>query len=253
MSKELYKLNKELIELVNKYSETGLPIGQWSPSKSFILFTFAKSYKTLNSVLILCERGNGQDAFILVRSLFELMLITKYIFKEDTDERIRLFNEYDWILRDRMLRGALKNDATSNMLIIKADENRIDFKEIKARAKAHRKTYTEGDADTWSKKSVWQMAKDVKSEDLYNSLYTLGSQLVHSGSRSATEYFKIINGEVDLQTYANYSYVNESLIGGFEFFLQIVKDLNKILELNLENELNNLEQRMVSIVESLNN
>jgi len=44
--------------------------------------------------MILCNHGNGQDAFILVRTLFELMLSTEYIFINDTDEKLELFNQY---------------------------------------------------------------------------------------------------------------------------------------------------------------
>lgn len=254
MNQELLKLNKDLISVIEKYADTGLPIREWSQSKSFMIFAFVKSYRTVNSVLLLCEHGNGQDAFMLVRTLFELLITAAYIFKEDTENRVTQYNEYDWVLRNKMLGSVKKNkNAKGKELLQKRSKNEgIDLKEIKQKSKEVLQGYLEGDAETWSKKSVFQMAKAVGLEDLYDSLYALGSQLTHSASRSANEYMKVTNGELELLTYPSSNYVDESLVGSFMCFYHIIKQLDEVLDLALTDSLSEFEKRIVEMTKEEN-
>jgi len=41
MNKELLKLNRDLIEQIEKYTD-GIPMGEWSQSKSFLIFAFCE-------------------------------------------------------------------------------------------------------------------------------------------------------------------------------------------------------------------
>lgn len=246
-NKELFDLNKELLAEVEQFSD-GLPLEEWDESKSFLIFSFVKSYRTVNSVLLLCQSGNGQDAFMLVRTLFDLMVTTGYIFQKETKKRIKLYNEYDWILRDEMLKNVRKNKKAKELLVQKPQYKEIDLNEIKDKAKKHRATYTANDRNTWSKKSIWQMSKEVGFGQLYNTLFALGSQLSHSASRSVNEYMKEEDGKLELMTYPSDTYVNESLVGSFHTFFYIVTILDTQLDLGLSEALSKLEKRALKII-----
>ncbi len=255
MNNDLIKLNKGLIDLVGDLLEQGLPHYEyWSVAQWYIVFALIKSYKTANSVMILCKHGNGQDAFILVRTLFELMLNTEYIFINDTDEKLELFNQFDWILRDRMLTNALNNEKTTELLYKRLKDSGVDLDDIKSKAESHKKTYKKGENPyNWAKKSIFKMAMETKLDETYKSLYELGSQFVHSNSRSITEYIKVgEEGELDFQTYGSISYTNESLIGNFECLLKILMWLNKQFNLNIEDDLNSRHEEMKKIADELN-
>lgn len=255
MNSDLIKLNNELLDLVGDLLEQGLPHYEyWTVAQWYIVFALIKSYKTANSVMILCNHGNGQDAFILVRTLFELMLNTEYIFISDTDEKLELFNKFDWILRDRMITNALKNEKTSELLYEKLKDSGVNLEDIKLKAQSHKKSYKKGEnPNNWSKKSIFKMAEETKLDETYKSLYELGSQFVHSNSRSITEYINVQeDGELDFQTYGSNSYTNESLIGNFECLLKILLWLNKQFNLNLEDDLNSRHEVMKKLVEEIN-
>lgn len=254
MNAKLLQLNKDLLLLIEEYADNGIPIGEWNQPKSFLIFAFAKSYRTVNSVLLLCERGNGQDAFMLVRTLFELLITTAYIFKEDTDNRVSKYNEYDWVLRSKMLSSVKKNKDPKGKSLLqeRSLSEGIDLKEIKQKSKEVLQSYEEGDAETWSKKSIFQMAKAVGLEDLYDSLYALGSQLTHSASRSANEYMRIVDGELELLTYPSDNYIDESLVGSFMCFYHIIKQLDETFKLSLESSLSGFEQKIVELTKDKN-
>lgn len=249
MDSKLLKLNKDLIGLVKKYADTGIPIGEWTETKSILIYSFVKGYRTSNSVLLLCVNGNGQDAFMLVRTLFELMVTIGYIFKEDTEARTKLYTEYDWILRDKMFRNVSSSKQAKTLLKEKGSE--VDLDEVKQNAKKHKSNYVKGDSNTWSKKGIEKMAKDIGVGQLYKTLYALGSQLTHSASRSANDYMKVENGEVELFTYPSNIYVNESLIGCFYCFYHIVQQLNKTFELGIGDGLKDLEEQITQQTENI--
>lgn len=218
----------------------GIDIGEWSREKSFLLFAFVKSYRTTNSILLLCEHGNGQDAFMLVRTLFELMVITGYIFKTDTKNRIELYTQNDWVLRDKMIKNI--NDKTIVLKASLKQGNEFDIDEITTKAKSHRKSYNKGDCKTsWSKKHISEMAKEIGVEELYKSIYMLGTILTHSLSRAGNEYLRDDNGGIELLTYPSDNYIGESLVGTYFCFYHILQQLDETLNLGISDKLKDLD------------
>jgi len=70
--------------------------------QSFLLYALAKGYKTQAAILLLNERGLGQDAGILTRSLFELMVTALYIDRDNTGKAAKRFFDHDWVMRLNM-------------------------------------------------------------------------------------------------------------------------------------------------------
>ena len=64
----LLKFNNELRLLAEGFFDK--PFQYSTLKEAFLAYAFGKAYKTHASVLILCDKGNGQDAAILTRSLF---------------------------------------------------------------------------------------------------------------------------------------------------------------------------------------
>lgn len=246
MKKKLLELNKELISLIEQFSDKGLPIEKYTKRNLLLMFAFTKSYKTTNSILILCEKGNGQDAFMLVRTLFELLITIRYIFEKDTKSRIAQYYNYDDVLRSRIfstIKKGKSHDVKQELREL-VNKGEINLKSVKEKSKQILQNYTSDDAETWSKRSIFRMAKEVGLKELYNSLYALGSQFIHSASRSENAYMKIVNDKVDLLTYPSDEYVVESLVDSFTCFHQMVKQLNDIFNLKLEKRLSEIEDEM---------
>ena len=70
----LLKFNKELHDLVD--SKLQLDITNGDNKAFFTAFAMGKAFKTYEAIGILCRSGYGEDAFMLARTLFELMVTT---------------------------------------------------------------------------------------------------------------------------------------------------------------------------------
>src|SRR3990167_2784685 len=78
--KPFFDLNNKLFQLTDNMVNSG-KIKRDSPLHDVIAFLFGKAYKTFQAVDILMQRGYGQDAAILARSLFEILVNMKYLAK----------------------------------------------------------------------------------------------------------------------------------------------------------------------------
>src|ERR1700730_2097772 len=65
----------------------------------FLGLAIGKSYKTHVSILMLACNGYGEDALILIRSLFELVVNTIFILKDEKGARAQRYFDYHWIIR----------------------------------------------------------------------------------------------------------------------------------------------------------
>jgi hypothetical protein len=93
----LFDLGREVYELSNDCAET-LP--HWKDDgtlraeiRDIVAKLHFRSFKTLISVLILCNKGHGQDAMSLARTVFDNYLTLKYIV-DNPEERIYRFKNY---------------------------------------------------------------------------------------------------------------------------------------------------------------
>ncbi|MBA7535786.1 hypothetical protein ES705_28044 [subsurface metagenome] len=62
-----------------------------------ISLLFSKTFKTYKSINILCKEGYGQDAGILLRSLFEIYVNITYISKDEPEKMAKRYYEYSYI------------------------------------------------------------------------------------------------------------------------------------------------------------
>ena len=62
-----------------------------TPKQFFLLYALAKSHKTQAAILLLSEKGFGQDAGILARSIFESAITALYIAKDETGKIVERF------------------------------------------------------------------------------------------------------------------------------------------------------------------
>ena len=68
--------------------------------KAIVTFFFIKSWKTYQSIFLLCSRKFAGDAVVLVRSLLEMVVSLTCISQEPfQNKRALLFLEYDFVQR----------------------------------------------------------------------------------------------------------------------------------------------------------
>ena len=216
--------------------------------QAFLAYSFGKAYKTHASILILCDKGNGQDAAILTRSLFELAVTTLYILDDKSDYRVQRWFDFDWIIRDRMYRYAKSKKYLAEAIIkreeeLQKGENTVE--EIAQQAVKMQKKYKYDLRKGWSDKTIKQMAEEVGLLDVYKTFYSLQSNLHHSAVRTVNDYFKLEKDGIRADTGPSKSWVTESLVGAFHFFGIVVDKWIEGFNLELGDKLKKLTDRYV--------
>ena len=219
--KKLISLNYELKLIVDKYLQNQITIS--GPKDSLTSVTLTKAYKTHSAIILLCQEGYGEDASVLNRTMFELLITILYILKDPTDERAYRYYSYDWVLRKKMLRYAeqrpeliiqLENRITN----LKVDD--VSIEEVNRKAKQVQEKFKYKN-NRWSDRTLADMSKEVDKENHYQTMYRLASQYTHSLPRVINDYVKFTD-----DGYINFSgisenWVEEDLIMAFDFFSSI--------------------------------
>jgi len=147
--------------------------------KTVCLFFFAKAYKSFQVFQLLWEKGFTEDAQIIARTIFEIMLQTKYI-SEEPLKLSTLFIDFDGFARYRWFEKISKlNSSIKVPQNLKSEYDRVKANYEKSKNKNH-----------WWGESIKWLAKETDCEEWYVSLYRQQSELVHSGVFSINEYIE---------------------------------------------------------------
>jgi excisionase family DNA binding protein len=109
-----YKINKEIKSKFRKLIEFNQSLRKIvdvvldkepkvvGPKDMLGVFAIGRGCKQHEAILMLCKEGFGEDAAILARSLFDLLITYLYILKDKSDQRAYRYFDYDWVLREKM-------------------------------------------------------------------------------------------------------------------------------------------------------
>lgn len=153
--------------------------------KATVLHFTLKALKTHRAIEHLLERGFVEDATILLRSLLETVISLRYVLLEPS-KHARLYQEYDVIVRRRMLRALQKQRSAVGLKPLYGrgdDAEELEREYSRVVGNYPRKT-------CWSGKTVRDMAHDVCLANQYDLLYRWHSQFVHSTSYTAKHYIQ---------------------------------------------------------------
>src|SRR3989344_1823645 len=159
--KSLFSFNHQLKLLVNEYLKR--EIRNIGPKDALIAFTIAKAYKTHSAIMLLCKEGFGEDASVLNRTIFELLITLLYILKDPTAERAYRYYAFDWVLREKMFKYAEQKPELLLQLeqrALKPKGGDVSIDEVKKMAEEVQRKYSYKGYN-WSDKSLGEMAEEV--------------------------------------------------------------------------------------------
>ncbi|WKZ25821.1 MAG: DUF5677 domain-containing protein [bacterium] len=250
--KDLFSFNHQLKLLVDDYLER--EIRNIGPKDALVAFTLAKSYKTHSAIMALCEGGYGEDASILNRTIFELLITLLYILKDPTDERAYRYYGFDWILREKMFNYAEQKPELLLQLeqrALKPKNGDVSISEVKKMAKQVQDKY-KYKGYNWSDKSLGEMAEEVNRSGQYKTMYRLSSQHTHSHARVMNDYVK--QTENGFTNFAGISdnWVEEDLVMAFDFFSSIFASASDHYGWKAEKELKPLFDKFLKTMSNVN-
>ena len=250
--KALLSFNQELRNLADKMLDKEQKMV--GPRDMFTAFAIGKGYKTHGAVLLLGKQGYGEDASILARSLFDLLINLLYIQDDQTDGRAYRYFQYDWILRKKMFTYALGKPEIMDKIQERTNNPRPDdttIQEVEEQAKLsqEKNNYIERG---WSDKSLHDMAQEVGRIDAYKTVYRLQCQLDHNATRSVNEYAKQSQSGIVFEVGQSGNWVEESLVIAFDFYYSILVAFNSHFKAGFDKEISDLENRYVTELSEIN-
>lgn len=246
----LLKFNKELHDLVD--SKLQLDITNGDNKAFFTAFAMGKAFKTYEAIGILCRSGYGEDAFMLARTLFELMVTTAYILQDTTDDRLIRYASHDWVTRKQMYDYVVSNESLLAGLNkeIESGNRPGTVAEVEAEYKKVMEKYKYQNG-TWSDKSIKGMSESVGRLDAYNTVYRLQCTLGHTNARSVNEYVSISEEGTILNIGPNWDLVKNTLVIAFDCFFHITQEANGKFGWGLENTLEEMSKKWAEEVGKL--
>lgn len=250
--KNLFSFNHQLKLIADEYLQR--EIRNIGPKDALVAFTLAKAYKTHSAVMLLCEGGFGEDASILNRTIFELLVTLLYILKDPTDEKAYRYYAFDWILREKMFNYAEQKPELLLQLeqrALKPKQGDVSISEVKKMAKQVQDKYKYRGYN-WSDKSLGEMAEEVNRGGQYKTMYRLSSQHTHSHSRVMNDYVKRTkNGFTNFSGISD-NWIEEDLVMAFDFFSGIFAATSDQYGWGAEKELKPLFDRFIKTLEEVN-
>jgi hypothetical protein len=236
----LVQLNYDLLGEVKRLLLRA-SIDQNNTYASLVSFFAGKTCKTHEAIVILTERGYGQDAGILLRSLVNLV-INAYWIARDPAVRLERYMDYDWILRSQAADIGRRGDALARLTPemrcqLAALDAEIEKKAREAKEKHHY------DRRGWSGISIRDMAKDVGFQNYYDYAYRLLSNLEHSNSRSTTSYLEEASGAYQFNVGPGPEYVRVILATAYGLLVDLFALADKVLNLGLALALDEARQK----------
>ncbi len=248
--KKLFALNEKLLVLADSMTEGR----QYTDTRKghYLAMAFGKGYKTYAAILLLCRHGYGQDALVLARTLFELIVNTLYIFSDSTDGRIDRYLDYQWIIRKKAISYYLQDEQKTKMLTDKFKEKgktEDTIERIQQRAKEVQKQYGYK-KNTWAEFNLSVMSRDVSLEHIYKTLYKVQNDLVHSTAGGIDDYlsFESEKNEVTVKIASDYKWVEQSLFANFHMFSLLTGQFSLYFSLGKEAELQELPKELEKII-----
>lgn len=144
-----------------------------------------RGFDMAESIFLLCEEGNLEDAAIILRSFIELLIDFKWIMRRKEPRSKRYF----WwmnVLNYRMLQERRKRPQLS--LFPDDLDHHVDAIERLYKESMRRFRYRR----SWSDKSLQKRAEEAGESDLYEGFYRRFSEYTHLGPTSF-EHFMIFS------------------------------------------------------------
>lgn len=249
----LFGFNKELKDVVDDIFKKKYKVDE--PKTALASFSLGKAYKTHDAIMILCAEGYGEDAAILVRSMFELLITLLYILKDPTDERVYRYYSYDWVIRKKMF-----DYAKTKPDLVKEMEDRVanpkvgdtNVEEVMKIAKEVQEKY-KYNRTGWSDKTIYDMAVDVGRVDNYKTIYALQSQIAHTAVRVMNDYVKESGSGLNIMVGPGLNWIENDLVALFDFYYSIIGECDKLFQFGFDKRLDDIAKRYLDFVGDINN
>jgi hypothetical protein len=186
-----------------------------------------KAYKSYHTILNLCEIAYTEDAGVILRSLFQLLVITRWLSLGNSEHKAQKYLGWFWVAMNKELDRYGSRIALGLARMVRRhykDHNVLfEYRDTRGKLKMSKKWY-EPDV-----KTLEQMATDVELKSHYDGLYKPLSSVEHS---DALSYFAMISdvkrnkGAASVSLHSDL-FVPAYLRNAFQYYGEILQTWNR--------------------------
>jgi hypothetical protein len=243
--KEIYELNNSLLRLAenlqDEFTKRGIRRETLSADLFLLCFFFTKASKTASAVVSLCKEGYTEDAFVLVRTIFEIVVKSLYIFKSDAIERARAFILYDRLERKKQLKKIVE---WNRKRMIENREFEEELKKIETECNSLEKDYQISiDKVIWPRKNLEELSTEVDLANIYYTVYWLSSLYTYTSIRSSMAFVSVTDKGLSFDIKPDKKLSKDVLIYLFDLFIRMVQEFDHRFELGYQNNISELKEK----------
>jgi len=250
---EIYELNNSLLQLAenlqDEFNKREIKRDALSADLGLLCFFFAKASKTASAVVFLCQEGYAEDAFVLVRTIFEIVVKSFYIFKSDSIERARAFILYDHFEKRKQLRKIANWNKKEKI------ENKELEEELKKEEKiceTMEKDYPNSiDKVKWPKKNLEELSKEIDLANEYYTFYWISSLYTHTSSRSSMSYVSEKDKILSFDIKSNEELSKDVLCYLCDLFKRMVREFDNRFNLGYQEKISEVEEKFGKFMQSV--
>jgi hypothetical protein len=173
-----FVLHRQLLTEAKKLLDTERKIKSWHNAAIDLLFV--RAFDTFNSILLLCEKGYGTDAYILVRSLFINFLYCKHIMTGDKDALGLRFIRHSFVIRKK-LNGILTYEDIERRFY---ECEHVNFLEDYFAVSPGSNKKIIINLNEWTGKTIRELSVFLGEEEHYTTVFYMSSAATHVNSFS---------------------------------------------------------------------
>lgn len=228
ISQEVKSFHQALINSFQTAFDANTIKGLESGIASFHLY---KATRLLKAIVILGEKAHCSEGYILLRTLLNLCINLKWMFEKSIPYRTKRFADFDVVFKQKGIDTSLQfggfAETEKNELIEISRENKKKIKDLKNQYVLP----PEYDLNSWSGKSISDMASETGIGWYYNLVYTTLSNHEHTNPNSVQEYFEgVHDGKWSLKEKDHDEEELELLIKALAIYLLAVEIYNGQVE-----------------------
>jgi hypothetical protein len=227
--KDLFDLSHEMISNASATIE-GQNVN--TLTKRIILFHYIRAINLHIAIVKLCMEGHANEAFVILRSLLNLLINLKWITSEDSQSRMQRFADFDIVGKKLSIDRAINKGTISKEKAAERfpDLNRkFEVVKMKYNLKSNR------DFKNWSGVNIFNMAQEIGFEDYYLDIYSQLSDIEHTGHRSVRHYIDdSVHGNISVRIGGIDENTDHAILTSFDLFLRVKAIAYVTFKLNID-------------------
>jgi hypothetical protein len=247
--KPFFDLEKTILDFGNQSQDDVKP---WSKDESFESYLrdvmsrlYSSSLKTFLSILFLCNKGHGENAMSLVRTIFDNYLTLRYIQQNPSDSIYKFLN-YPYLEKKFMLDRAEQPDGKLRpdvkiMVLEKEMEILDQYHQVKIlyvkQGEDEEKSLKKFKSGKWAGVSRRRMAEDTCLAFDYDYVFHFHSHFTHPHPMGLSGFCEETELEVRYGAKPSAKEVFPALPVAMRYFLLILKEWAELFQLNKGTEI----------------